>query len=251
MNAGRLNVRESRTTLWGAAEAARGPCVLLLERAMAIASLVETGLEQQGFAVRRAASAAEAHAELTTRSCDIALLDLDLLDDGGVEWLRSHRQRDRAQPILVVTAQQAVSTRVRVLDAGADDYLVKPFAFEELVARLRALLRRSGHRRDSLAQIGQLHLSQDKPEVLVRGRPVRLSPKEHALLEHLSRRRDDVVTRAELLRTVFKYSSDPGTNLVDVHMAHLRRKIAGGGVSIETLRGVGFRLSTAVSDQEG
>jgi two-component system response regulator QseB len=222
--------------------------LLLIEDSEALAASLAQGLEEEGFAVTHATTAAAARAELTGNPSGIALVDLGLPDGDGVDLLRWVRRTGLQLPVLVLTARDAIPSRVAALDAGADDYLIKPFAFEELVARIRALLRRTAAPRPApIIQLARLKLRSDEPDVWVAERPVRLSPKERALLEHLLRQRDQIVTRAELLSAVFGYGFDPGTNLVDVHMAHLRRKLQGSGVCIETLRGIGFRLSTTAS----
>ena len=143
----------------------------------------------------------------------------------------------------MLTARDAIDDRVAGLDAGADDYLVKPFAFAELVARVRALLRRAAAPRWAPLVCGDVDLRADEPVVTVAGAAVALTPKQHAILALLLRRRGEAVTRAEILVDVFGYSFDPGTNLVDVHVGNLRRKIdASASVRIETVRGRGYRL---------
>jgi DNA-binding response OmpR family regulator len=134
---------------------------------------------------------------------------------------------------------------VLALDAGADDYLVKPFELAELIARLRALVRRSTTPRLASLQLGDLNVHADDPCVQIGARSVALSPREHALLQHLVRRAGQIAGRSEILSAVFGYSFDPGTNLIDVHVAHLRRKLAGANVQLETVRGQGFRLRSA------
>jgi DNA-binding response OmpR family regulator len=227
------------------AAAIAAPRVLLIEDAEARAASLGSRLMKAGFSVRGATPAARA--ELVDRSSDIALLDWGMPEQDSIELLLWLRARGVVQTILVLTALDTVGARVRVLEAGADDCLVTPFAFEELVARMRALLRRTTAPPAAPLRVEQLQLLTDRPEILVQGRRVRLSPKERALLEHLLRRRGDIVTRSELLNDVFNYGSDPGTNLVDVHMAHLRRKIVGSGVVIETRRGIGFRVAAALA----
>jgi DNA-binding response OmpR family regulator len=144
-------------------------------------------------------------------------------------------------PILVLTARDAIEARVAALDAGADDYLVKPFAFAELVARIAALARRAAGPR--WAPVSDVPLTlRDDLMVESGSRTAALSPREYALLGCLLRRRGEVVTRAEILRDAFGYEFDPGTNVIDVHLNHLRKKLAGFPVAIETVRGAGIRL---------
>jgi DNA-binding response OmpR family regulator len=149
---------------------------------------------------------------------------------------------------LILSARDAVASRVAGLEAGADDYLVKPFAFAELLARLRALLRRAGEPRRSSPSFDDLALREDRLGAIVNGRNVTLSPREHALLEFLAQRRGDVLSRTEILRQVFGYNFDPGTNIVDVHVAHLRRKLGESAALLETVRGTGYRLRESLAN---
>ena len=169
------------------------------------------------------------------------VLDLGLPDRDGLEVLRELRDARINVPILVLTARDAVDARVAALDAGADDYLVKPFAFAELVARIAALARRAAGPRWAPATDMPLTMRDDL--VIESGdRTVALSPREYALFGCLLRRRGEVVARAEILRDAFGYEFDPGTNVIDVHLNHLRKKLQGFPVAIETVRGAGIRL---------
>ncbi len=218
------------------------PRLLLVEDTDALAQSLARGLGEEGFAVSLAATAAASRDVLAGVPLDGVILDLGLPDQDGLALLAELRAAGHAIPVLVLTARDAVGARVQALDTGADDYLLKPFAFEELLARIRALLRRASGPRWIPTVLGGLQLRPGDPAVVVGDRCVVLSPRERAVLEYLVRRRGDVVTRPELLREVFGYDFDPGTNLVDVHIAHLRRKIGGSGVTIETVRGFGYRL---------
>ena len=216
--------------------------LLLVEDNQRLAASLGRGLKEDGFPVEAVATGCAALERLARRDLDAVILDLGLPDMDGGDVLTAARERGLVVPILVLTARDAVEARVRALEQGADDYLVKPFAYAELLARLRALLRRAAAPRWAPLSAGDLALSPDQPAVTVAGREVALSPREHALLELFLRRRGEPLPRAEILREVFGYAFDPGTNLVDVHVANLRRKLGSAANRIETVRGVGYRL---------
>jgi DNA-binding response OmpR family regulator len=201
------------------------------------------GLNEAGFEVEGLATGQEALARLSRRDVDAAVLDLGLPDVDGMEVLSRSRAAGLLAPVLVLTARDAVEARVEALDRGADDYLVKPFAFSELLARIRALLRRAAAPRWAPLAFGDVSVSADPRVVRAAEHDVPLTPSEHRLLGFLLRRRGDTATRADILREVFGYDFDPGTNLVEVHLAHLRRKLGATAVRIETVRGAGYRLS--------
>jgi len=215
--------------------------VLVVEDNRRLLDSLILGLGEEQIAAEPAPTGAAALDAARRRDADVVVLDLGLPDLDGLEVLRRLRADRVHVPILVLTARDAVESRIAALDAGADDYLVKPFAFAELLARIRALARRAAGPRWAPLDGGGLTLDDDL-SVRFGERRVLLSPREHALLAYLVRRRGDVVTRADILRDVFGYGFDPGTNLVDVHLAHLRKKLAAAPVAIETIRGVGIRL---------
>jgi two-component system copper resistance phosphate regulon response regulator CusR len=215
--------------------------VLVIEDNARLAAAVVSGLRDEQIDATAAGDGAAALAAIRQRDVDVVVLDLGLPDIDGEEVLRIMRAEHIAMPVLVLTARDAVTSRVSALDAGADDYLVKPFAFEELLARLRALARRATGPRWAPVTAAGLEISDDL-SVRFSDRRVTLSPREHALLVHLARRRGEVVSRQDLLRDVFGYEFDPGTNVIDVHLAHLRKKLAGAPLTIETIRGAGIRL---------
>jgi len=215
--------------------------LLLVEDSVSLAATLVLGLTEDGHQVEQVATGAAALTVAARREIDAIVLDLGLPDLDGVDVIERLRATGDRVPVLVLTARDAVASRIAALDAGADDYLGKPFAFGELLARLRALARRAaGPRRASLT-VGALVVADDL-SCTVAGRRVELSPRQHALLAYLTRRRGEVVTRPEILREVFGYGFDPGTNLLDVHLNHLRRKLGAGPVRIETIRSVGIRL---------
>jgi DNA-binding response OmpR family regulator len=220
--------------------------LLVVEDNLRLASVIAKGLGEEGFAVETVATGQAAAERLARAGVDLAIVDLGLPDIDGMEVLGETRQRGNVLPILVLTARDAIEARVQALDLGADDYLVKPFAFVELVARVRALLRRAGAPRWAPLGFGDVALAPDEPAARVGAAAVALTPKQHAILALLLRRSGSVVSRSEILREVFGYHFDPGTNLVDVHVAHLRHKLAASSsVRIETVRGRGYRLEAA------
>jgi DNA-binding response OmpR family regulator len=218
------------------------PSVLVVEDTSRLAASLSRGLSEEGFAAEVVGTGAEALKRVARHTVDAMVLDLGLPDMDGIEVLSRARADGLVLPILVLTARDAVESRVRALEAGADDYLVKPFAFAELLARLRALLRRAAAPRWAPLACGDLRLDPSTAGAHVAGRQVALSPRERSLLEFLLRRQGEIVGRAEILREVFGYDFDPGTNVIDVHLAHLRRKLESSSVTLETVRGVGFRL---------
>jgi len=175
---------------------------------------------------------------------DAIVLDLMLPKLDGLSVLERLRLADHQAAVLILTARDTVPDRVKGLDLGADDYLVKPFAFEELLARLRALVRRRYESRDRVIRVGDLEIDTVARAVRRAERTITLSAREYALLEYLGRRRGHVVTRAEIWEHVYDFASDPSSNVVDVYIGYLRRKIdQGEGVKlIETRRGQGYRL---------
>jgi len=218
--------------------------IVLVEDNLQLATTIADGLTEDGYTVDVVATAAGGIDRGLRRDLDLMVLDLGLPDRDGIEVLRELRAARINVPILVLTARDAVEARVAALDAGADDYLVKPFAFAELVARIAALSRRAAGPR--WAPVTDVPLTMRDDLVLESaGRTVSLSPREYALFGCLLRRRGEVVTRGEILRDAFGYEFDPGTNVIDVHLNHLRKKLAGFPVVIETVRGAGIRLTVA------
>ena len=216
--------------------------VVLVEDNPQLAGTIADGLGEDGFGVDVVDTAAKAITRGMRRDLDLMILDLGLPDRDGLDVLHELRAAKVHVPILVLTARDAVESRVAALDAGADDYLVKPFAFAELVARIGALTRRAGGPRWTPSSDLPLVMRDDL--VVESGeRTASLSPREYALLQCLVRRRGEVVTRAEILREAFGYDFDPGTNVIDVHLTHLRKKLVGFPINIETVRGAGIRLT--------
>jgi DNA-binding response OmpR family regulator len=215
--------------------------LLLLEDDLTAARAVATGLEAQGYCVTHAAHVADGLALVAAQEFDAAILDVMVPGGGGYRVLDALRARLPGIPILILTARDALEDRVEGLDRGADDYLVKPFAFVELAARVRALMRRPTSRVDPL-RLGSLELDPLRRRVRRGERLLELTTKEFELLFCLASRRGEVLTRKELLRLVWDYDFDPGTNVVDVHVNRLRRKLedVDAGSLLRTVRGVGY-----------
>ena len=219
--------------------------ILIVEDNRHLASALTQGLSEQGLQARAVHLGADAIALLDAATIDLVVLDLGLPDMDGLVVLEHVRRRANHVPILVLTARDAVDMRVAALGAGADDYLVKPFAFAELVARVHALTRRATGPRWASMRLGTMVIEDDFV-VRAPGFSVSLSPREHALLSYLARQRGEVTQRADILSAVFGYHFDTGTNVIDVHVASLRRKLAALPLSIRTVRGCGFKLDVQV-----
>jgi len=219
--------------------------VLLVEDEPSAAHVLAKGLREQSYAVDLAADGEAAVFQAATTDYDAVVLDVMLPKRDGFAVCRTIRESGCAVPILMVTARDAVESRIEGLDCGADDYLVKPFDFGELLARLRALIRRG--RLPLLPEqltVGPLVLDTRGHHVRVGGRPVRLTAKEYALLEYLARRGGDVVSRSDIAEHVWDEHYDPLSNVVDVYVQRLRRKLDESGAEsmIRTRRGEGYQL---------
>ena len=218
--------------------------ILVVEDDRKVAGFIEQGLREEGYAVDIAPDGDEATMLAHVYDYDLVVLDVMLPKKNGLQVAAELRREGRRTPILMLTARDATEDVVRGLDAGADDYLAKPFKFDELLARVRALLRRGGAARTDLLVYGQIELDRLKHKVRVSGKSVDLTPKEFHLLEHFLLHAEEVVRRTELLEKVWDMHFDPESNVVDVHVGNLRRKLrqVAGQELIHTERGVGFRL---------
>jgi len=218
--------------------------VLLVEDDRKAARLLAKGLREEGFVVDVAHSGEDADETADVKDYDAIVLDWLLPGKDGITVCRDLRARGVSTPILMLTARDALDDRVRGLNTGADDYLTKPFAFAELIARLHALLRRSDLVRPVVLTVADLTLDPRSHRVTRAGALVSLTPKEYAILETLMRRSGDLVTRASLAEGVWEDEHDSLANLVDVHVSHLRRKIDREGAPplIHTVRGHGYRI---------
>ena len=222
--------------------------LLLVEDDDNAAFLVGKGLREQSYAVDHVSDGQAALFLASATDYDAIVLDVMLPGRDGFFVCRAIRASGGTAPILMLTARDAVEARVEGLDAGADDYLVKPFEFSELLARLRALIRRGhGPLVPERLSIGLLTLEPRSRRVHLRDRPVELTRKEYALLEYLARRAGEVVSRADIAEHVWDEHYDPVSNVVDVHVQRLRRKLDGVGEEslIKTWRGEGYQLAAA------
>ena len=219
--------------------------LLVVEDSDKLSQLLAEGLQSAGFQVDRLASVGEAQAALATTRYAALILDLGLPDGDGTEILRELRHRNDPLPVLVLTARGGVQDRVSGLRSGADDYLVKPFAFEELVARLHALLRRPGHLLGSSLRLANVVFDTESRQVFVDGKPQILSAREVAVLELLMRREGNVVPKKLVEDHIFGLSAEVASNAVEVYVHRLRKELAdlGARVKIQTIRGVGYLMS--------
>jgi DNA-binding response OmpR family regulator len=221
--------------------------VLLVEDDESIADSLGRGLREEGFRVSHAADGPSAWAELTASSgWDLVILDWWLPGEDGLSLLRRFRARDRTTPVLFLTARDTLPDRVRGLDSGADDYLVKPFAFEELLARCRALLRRSEARTDTVVSSHGVTIDMASQKAARDGQPLDLKAREYALLLFFLRHPEQVLSRTRIYEHVWDERYDGLSNTLEVHVMELRRKLeAGGGPRlIQTLRNRGYRFGS-------
>jgi len=219
--------------------------LLIVEDEQRIVDVLKDGLESAGFIVDAVNTAAAARNALSDIPYDAAILDLGLPDGDGIEVLKSARSHGVQIPVLVLTARDAIEDRVGGLDAGADDYLIKPFAIQELVSRIKALLRRPGGALGAVLEAGNLALDTIGREVTISGKPVNLSRRELSILEILLRRFGRVVPKDILEEKLYAFDQEPESNAVSVHMHHLRRKLKHEAATVEvhTVRGIGYLLN--------
>jgi two-component system OmpR family response regulator len=224
--------------------------LLVVEDSPKMASLLRRGLTEEGYAVDVVSNGTDAVWLATEQEFDAILLDVVLPDLDGFEVCRRLRRADRWAPLLMLTARDDVSDRVRGLDAGADDYLTKPFAFEELFARMRSLVRRGPQERSPILELGDLVLDPAEHSVHRGVSEIHLTPREFALLQYFLRHPGEALTRSRLLEHVWDFAFDGDPNIVDVYIGYLRDKIDRpfGRASLETVRGVGYRLRGEAGD---
>ena len=218
--------------------------LLLIEDNERFAALLRQGLASAGFAVDVMGTAKDASAGLEIGRWDVVVLDRGLPDADGLDVLTEMRRRGDTTPVLILTAHGSLKDRVTGLQSGADDYLVKPFALEELVARLQALLRRPGNLLGLALRLGNLTLDTVARQVFVEDRPIAFSAREIAVLEHLLRRSGRVVAKSLLESNLYGPAQEIGSNAVEVHVHRLRRHLleTGATVQVHTVRGVGYMI---------
>lgn len=217
--------------------------ILLVEDERGIAEFVSRGLREAGYAIDVAEDGPSGLEAALSVDFDLVLLDVMLPGMDGIAVLRALREKRRKFPVLVLTARDAVEDRVRGLDSGADDYLVKPFAFPELLARVRALLRRPAESAEPVIRIGDLELDAASREFRKEGKRIELSAREYSILEYLFRNEGRTLTREQIEEHIWNFDSSPGSNVVDVYIGYLRKKIDAPGIPsvIRTMRGLGYR----------
>ena len=218
--------------------------VLVIEDHIRMGDLIERGLQEEGYAVDRTSTGEEGAWLASGNAYDAIILDVVLPGMDGLETCRQIRAKEQWAPVLMLTARDGVDDRVLGLDSGADDYLTKPFSFVELLARLRALIRRGVGQRPPSLKVGDLELDPARHSVVRGSTPITLTAKEFALLEYLMRRKGEVLSRTQLIEHVWDFAFDSDSNVVDVYIRYLREKIDRpfGRDSIETIRGAGYRL---------
>ena len=218
--------------------------VLVIEDDPTVGAFIKRGLEEQRWGVTLVADGEEGERVAATETFDVVILDMRLPGKSGLEVLQGLRSRGFEKPVLVLTAQDAVDAKVETLRAGADDYVTKPFAFEELLARVEALARRPRAIVSPRITVADLVVDLDAREVMRAGKAVELTPKEFLVLEYLARHAGRVLSRTLITEYAWGYHFDPGTNIVDVVINHLRKKIDAPHEKklISTVRGVGYVL---------
>jgi two-component system OmpR family response regulator len=218
--------------------------LLVVEDDTKLARALERGLQREGYAVDLAETGDDALSQASENEYDAVVLDVMLPGRDGFSVCRAMRSNERWAPVLMLTARDQVGDRIRGLDAGADDYLVKPFDFGELLARLRALIRRGPSERPPVLEVGDLHIDPAARVVTRAGRDIELTVREFALLQFLAQRAGEVVSREQLLEHVWDSTEEGSTNVVDVYIGYLRNKLDRPfrGKMIRTVRGIGFML---------
>jgi DNA-binding response OmpR family regulator len=247
----RLGDLASKSVVFVAKASSEGVAVrvLLVEDEPGIARFVCQGLREEGYAVDWARDGKDGLAKGLSREYDIVLLDILLPGISGLQVLDELRQAQNQVPVLLLTALDDLENRVKGLDSGADDYLAKPFAFPELLARIRALLRRPPLQTEPVLKVGDLEMDVAGHKVRRQGALIDLSTREYALLEYLMRHPRQVLTRGQIAQHVWSFDSYYESNVIDVYIGYLRKKIDPSGGLIRTVRGVGYVLDPDAADQ--
>jgi len=219
--------------------------ILLVEDHDHLVAFIKAGLEQEGFTVDSFLTAADGDAAFSTVTYDAVVLDLGLPDADGLTLLKTWRDQGNSTPVLILTSRGGVGDRVRGLNLGADDYLLKPFELEELVARVRALLRRPARALGSVIEVGNITFDTSAREVSVNGKVVHVSRREMAVLEHLIRRAQHVVTKDFFEEKIYGFDEEVCSNSIQVHISRLRKRLseANSDCVVQTVRGVGYLLA--------
>ncbi len=225
--------------------------ILLVEDEPSISQFIRQGLSEAGYAVDVLADGRDGLDYALSVDYDVLVIDIMVPRLNGLQLVKELRQQSIKTPVLLLTARDGVDDRVKGLDVGADDYLVKPFAFPELLARIRALLRRPPLQTDTILRVGDLELDTSRREIRRAGRLIELSPREFTLLDYLMRHPRQVMTRTQIAEHVWNFDFVSDSNVVDVYIGYLRRKIDQGVdiPLIQTVRGVGFRISAEGDDE--
>ena len=218
--------------------------ILVVEDERTLAGFIEQSLQADGYAVTVAHDGERGELEALTGDYGLVLLDVMLPGKNGLQVLEAIRARKPELPVIVLTARGAIEQKVEGLDRGANDYVTKPFSFEELLARVRAQLRTPTQREASVLEAGDIRLDLRTRRVERDGREVKLTAREFELLAYLARHPDQVLSREQILNAVWGFDFDPGTKVLEVYIGYLRRKLGGddGTSPIETVRNVGYRL---------
>ncbi len=222
--------------------------LLVVEDQLALLTSMERGLVEEGYKVTAVSDGLQAITATKNEPPDAMVLDIMLPGKGGLELLRELREEGFTAPVLVITARDTISDRVAGLDSGADDYLTKPFAFEEMLARLRALLRRNGRTAATTLMVGDLELDLIRRQAKRADMFLELKPREFELLEYLARHSNEVVTRDDIARNVWHETTATWSNVIEVHVNRLRRKLELPGLTtmLLTVRGVGYVLKAGI-----
>ncbi|HVO73399.1 MAG TPA: response regulator transcription factor [Ignavibacteriaceae bacterium] len=221
--------------------------ILVVEDEKKVASFIKKGLEEEYYTVDAAYDGREGLRLAASGDYDLMILDIMMPYMDGISLLKEIRKENIKVPIMILTAKTVVGNKVEGLDSGADDYLTKPFAFDELIARVRALLRRASLTPEKTLKVGDLEIDTESHRVKRNGNEIMLTPKEYSILEYLTRNKNKIISRTKLIEHVYDYHFDPDTNVIDVHINKLRNKIDKGSDKqlLCTVRGIGYMIKNS------